>query len=78
MVYDCVICWGVNDAKRLHCQHCGCIPEQYSPTGKLMIEKTDDGRLIDFVSAWGASHVESHRSRRLNFRTVPLDYFVSE
>ena len=80
--YECEICYGVNSSVKTVCSTCGTIPKQYSISRKpSRLIQTDTGHMIngfiEVVSAIGVDRTERHRYARVNFRTVPADYYAS-
>ena len=86
MIYECEICFGVNFAARLHCQFCGTIPAKYSilqkPTRFVETAGFIDAGVsilldgfIPVASARGCEHAEHCHTRKIYFRTVPIEYF---
>lgn len=78
--YECSICYGVNHASRLTCQHCGTIPACYSilrQPSRQFAGFSGDSYITVHV-AFGAERQSSHRTIKRAIRTVPLDYYATE
>jgi len=77
-IYVCEVCHDVNAAHRLHCQSCGTTPRQYSILGvPSRYQDRVDSFPVQVIAAIGCERQTDRRGRKLYFRTVPVDYFVS-
>jgi len=78
--YECSICYELNHAARLHCQHCGSVPACYSILGRpaRLIEHETWTQFISVVRAHGAESASQHRAVKVYFRTVPATYYAED
>lgn len=76
--YECEICNGVNHATRLHCQHCGTIPKQYSIIGQSC-KPASFCWFIPVVNAIGVMRATQKRTfKKSHFVGMPITYYASE
>lgn len=76
--YVCSICHAINHVARLHCQACGTVPARYSMIGVASNNVGHHAGLVPITVAIGADRQESHRTVRVNLRTVTSDYYAGE